>query len=89
METFEPVPPNQRITGSCRNAALSKKGAIALFPDGILKGMNIKSINKQIKGGRVYIKAFPNQPSSTITFYQYLKNITMTQLSYMSELMTY
>ena len=49
METFEPVPPNQRITGSYRNAVLPKKGAIALFSDSIPKGINIKSINKQVK----------------------------------------
>ena len=49
METFEPAPPNQRITGSYRNAALPKKGAFVLFSASIPKEINIKSINKQVK----------------------------------------
>ena len=53
METFEKVPPIQRITGSCRNAV----------SDSIPKGMNIKKLNKQVKGGRIYIKVLQKQPS--------------------------
>ena len=69
METFEPVPPTQRITTSYRNAVLPKKGAIALFSDNITKGMNIKNINKQVKGGRIYIKAFPGVKSTQLNHY--------------------
>ena len=91
METFEPVLSIQRITGSYRNAVLPKKGATEIFSDSIPKGMNSKSINKQVKGGRIYIKAFPGAKSAQLiyTFYRHLKNIAMAQLSYMSELMTY
>ena len=49
--------------------------------------MNIKGINRQVKDGRVYIKAFLGAKSTKVD--HYLKNIAMTQLSYMSELMTY
>ena len=46
------------------------KGAIALFSDSIPKGMNIKSMNKQVKGGRrIYIKAFPGAVSSQLIHY--------------------
>ena len=69
METFEPLPPIQRITGLYRNATLLKKGAIALFSDSIPKGMNIKSINKQVKGGRIYIKAFAGAKSTELNHY--------------------
>ena len=69
MEIFEPVPPIQRKTGSFRNAVLSKKGATALFSDSIPKGINIKSINKEVKGGRVYIKAFPGAKSTQLNHY--------------------
>ena len=33
-------------------------GVIALFPDTIPNGKNIKTIKKQVKGGRIYIKLF-------------------------------
>ena len=33
-------------------------GVIALFLDTIPNGKNIKTINKQVKGGRIYIKLF-------------------------------
>ena len=48
METFELVPPIQRIVGSYRNMVLPKKGAIALFSDSIPKGMNIKCISNKL-----------------------------------------
>ena len=67
METFEPVPPIQRIAGSYRNAILPKMGAIALFSDNIPKEMNIKSISKQV--GRIYIKAFPGDKSIQFNHY--------------------
>ena len=69
METSEPVPPIQRITGSYRNAVLPKKGAIGLFSDSIPKGVNIKSTNKQVKGGRIYIKAFTGAKSTHLNHY--------------------
>ena len=46
-----------------------KKGAIALFSGSILKGINIKSINKQVKGGRIYIKAFLGAKSTQFNHY--------------------
>ena len=53
------------------NAVLPKQGAIALFSDSIPKRMNIKSINKQVKGGHIYIKVFKEArltQLSTFTF---------------------
>ena len=55
METVEPIPPIQRITSSYRNAVLPKKDAVSLFSDCIPRVMSIKNINRQIKGGRIYI----------------------------------
>ena len=47
-----------------------KKSVIALFSDSIPKGMNIKSVNKQVKGGRrICIKAFPGAKSSQLNHY--------------------
>ena len=31
--------------------------------------MNIKSINKQVKGGRIYTKAFPGAKSTQLNHY--------------------
>ena len=71
IETSEPVPLIQQIIGSYRNAVLPKKRAVALFSNSTFKGMNIKSINKQVKGGRIYVKAFPGTKLSQLmhTFY--------------------
>ena len=71
IETSEPVPLIQQITGSYRNSVLPKKSAVALFSNSTFKGMNIKSIKKQVKGGRIYVKAFPGTKLSQLmhTFY--------------------
>ena len=69
IETSKPGPPIQRITGSYRNAVLPKKSAIGFFLDIILKGLNAKSINKQVKGGRMYIKALPGAKSTQLNHY--------------------
>ena len=59
METFEQVPPIQRVTGSYRNAVISKKGAIALFSDSIATRTNFAFTLKRSQE--------PNQPSSINT----------------------
>ena len=69
IETSKPGPPIQRITGSYRNAVLPKKSAIGFFSDIILKGLNVKSINKQVKGGRMYIKALPGTKLTQLNHY--------------------
>ena len=51
--------------------------------------MNIKSINKQGKGGRIYIKAFPGAKSTQLKHYVLLTLEEYTQLWYMWELMAY
>ena len=68
-ENTEAFRPLQRITNSYRNAVIPKKGDIALFSDSILRGMNIKEINRQIQGGRVHVKAFPAAKSTQLNHY--------------------
>ena len=47
----------------------SLKSPTAPFSDSISKGMSIKGINKQVKGGRIYIKAFPGAKSTQFNHY--------------------
>ena len=61
---------NTTLLNSYRNAILPKKGAITLFSDNIPKGMNIKGINKQVKGCRIYIKTFPGAKSNQLNHYE-------------------
>ena len=61
--------PFQRIKNSYRNAIIPKKGYIELFSDSILRGTNIKEINRQIQGGRIHVKAFPGAKSTQLNHY--------------------
>ena len=66
-ENTEAFWPLQRISNYCQNAAIFKKGDIALFSDSIPRGINIKEINKQIQDDRIYVKASPG-----VTFKKYV-----------------
>ena len=60
-------------------AVLSKMGVIALFPDTIPNGKNIKIIKKQVKGGRIYIKLFLKSKPAQLNHYILL---TLEKYSY-------
>ena len=46
-----------------------KNGNIGLFSDSIPRGMNIKESNRQIQGGRIHVKAFPQAKSTQLNHY--------------------
>ena len=46
-----------------------KNSNIGLFSDSISRGMNIKESNRQIQGGRIHVKAFPEAKSTQLNHY--------------------
>ena len=63
---------------------IPKKGDIALFSDSISTGRNIKEIMRQIQGGKIHVKAFPEAKSTQLN--NYLKP-TQDQHSYDAAIM--
>ena len=59
----------QRVIHSYGNAVNPKQKDIALFADSIPKGMRMKDLNSQFKGGKIHLKSFPGTKASQLNHY--------------------
>ena len=57
----------QRVIHSYGNAVNPKRKDIALFSDSIPKGMRMKDVNSQVKGGKIHLKLFPDAKATLTT----------------------